>query len=142
MQKILLPLIFLSVFFSLNAQEAQPEEVDTPTDCPGYQEPDPNRALDFAEYTASFPGGDLLMMDFIKTHLRYPQNACVSGRVIVRFVVEKDSTLSHVEVVRSMGEAWDKEALRVISLMPKWIPARQGSGAVRQRCTLPILFKL
>ena len=66
----------------------------------------------------------------------------VQGRVICAFVVEPDGSISDVKVVKSVDPSLDKEAKRVISSMPKWIPGRQKGTAVRVKYTTPVAFKL
>ena len=75
----------------------------------------------------------------------YPEQAAemgIQGKVIVRFVVEKDGSISQATVVKGIDPALDKEALRVIQAMPKWKPGMQQGRAVRMRCTQPVQFKL
>ena len=66
----------------------------------------------------------------------------VEGRVIVQFVVDKDGSVMDAKVVRSIDPLLDKEALRVINLMPKWKPGKNQGEAVRIRYTIPVTFKL
>ena len=89
-----------------------------------------------------FPGGDHARIDFIQKTLRYPENESnIQGRVIVNFIVEKDGTINDIQVVRSIAPELDKEAVRIIQLMPKWIPGNHKGEIVRVRFTLPINFK-
>ncbi len=92
------------------------------------------------EEMPSFPGGDQALMDYIKTNLRYPDE-CVQGRVIVSFIVECDGSISHAQVVKSLSEACDKEALRLVNAMPKWKPGKQLDKVVSTKFTLPVIFK-
>ena len=64
----------------------------------------------------------------------------ISGKVICRFVVEKDGSLSNITVVRSLDNSDDKEAVRIIKKMPKWIPGKLNGKVVRVYYTLPIKF--
>ena len=78
-------------------------------------------------------------------YLRYPDEAIsegIQGRVTVGFVVEKDGSVSHVEVVSGVDERLDTEAVRVVSASPKWIPGKIQGKTVRTRIVLPIEFKL
>ena len=70
------------------------------------------------------------------------QEKDIQGRVICNFVVEKDGSISDVEVVRGVHSALDAEAIRVIQSMPKWTPGKQRGHTVRVRYTLPVVFKL
>ncbi|MDE6396642.1 MAG: energy transducer TonB, partial [Muribaculaceae bacterium] len=81
------------------------------------------------EIRPSFPGGEAEMYKFIATNIKYPATAVeegVSGRVIVTFVVEKDGSLSNVKVLRGKHPDLDKEAVRVVKAMPKWIPGERN----------------
>lgn len=97
------------------------------------------------EQMPQFPGGETALMSSIAQNLKYPviaQENGIQGKVIVRFLVEKDGSISKVEVVRSLDPACDKEAIRLIKLLPKFIPAKQNGVAVAVWYTLPIAFKL
>jgi len=92
-----------------------------------------------------FPGGSQAMMDFISQNIRYPEKAKVEGvygRVTVSFVVEKDGSTSNVEVIRGVDPELDKEALRLVRSMPKWMPGKKQGQDVRVRFTLPVQFRL
>lgn len=99
----------------------------------------------FVEEEADFPGGYTEMFKFINDNIDYPQEAidsAIQGRVLVRFVVEKDGRVSNVSVVRPLVgcEACDRAVVRVIDKMPAWIPAKNGGNPVRTWVTLPINF--
>ncbi len=89
-----------------------------------------------------FPGGKEALMTFIKKNLRYPLagDVCFAGRVFVSFVVEKNGSITNVEVERGIDPAVDKEAVRLVKSMPKWKPGIQKGEAVRCRSLLPISF--
>ena len=100
---------------------------------------------DCVEQMPSFPGGSQKLKEFIEENLRYPkelEETCVQGRVIVRFVVERNGKLSNVKVVKSVHPALDKEAIRIVKLMPRWIPGRQNGITVRVKFYIPIIFRL
>lgn len=100
---------------------------------------------DVAEQMPSFPGGDRKLMEYLSENIRYPEECeeiCVQGRVIVSFIVEKDGNISNVKVAKSLDPLLDKEAVRVVSGMPKWIPGRQNGVAVRVRYIIPVTFRL
>ena len=100
---------------------------------------------DCVEQMPSFPGGSQKLKEFIEENLRYPkalEETCVQGRVIVRFIVERNGKLSNVKVVKSVHPALDKEALRIVKLMPRWIPGRQNGITVRVKFYIPIIFRL
>ena len=92
-----------------------------------------------------FPGGQKALMEFLKSNLVYPKAArdsSIQGRVMVKFTVEKDGSITDVEVVRGVHPALDEEAVRVVSMMPKWKPGTQMGDTVRTKFTLPVLFKI
>ena len=102
---------------------------------------DTTKVYDVVEQMPSFPGGNQKMQDFIDKNLHFP-NECVEGRVIIAFVVERNGTLTNIRVAKSVDPALEKEALRIVKLMPKWIPGRQSDKTVRVKCIIPITFRL
>ena len=106
---------------------------------------DDDRIYEMVEENAQFPGGDAECFKWLSEHIKYP-SICVEqgvqGRVIVNFVVNRDGSIVDVETVRSPDPNLTKEAERVVKLMPKWKPARQGNKTVRSRFTLPVMFRL
>lgn len=98
------------------------------------------------EQMPEFPGGEKALRAFLAENVKYPSIAKengIYGRVVCQFIVEKDGSITDVEVVKSSGEiSLDKEAIRVIKMMPKWKPGKQQNKPVRTRYTLPISFKL
>ena len=97
------------------------------------------------EEMPQFPGGMGEAMKFLAKNMKYPvaaQQAKIEGRVIVQFVVEKDGSVSDVKVMRGVNSELDAEAIRVVSMMPKWIPGKQRGKAVAVKYTMPIMFRL
>ena len=97
------------------------------------------------EEQPEFPGGNAAMMKFLGDNIKYPviaQENAIQGRVITNFVVERDGSITDVQVVRGVDPSLDKEAIRVIQSMPKWKPGKQRGSAVRVRFTLPVVFRL
>ena len=97
------------------------------------------------ESMPEFPGGINELMRFMSKNIKYPvdaQKAKIEGRVIVQFVVRKDGSTSDFSVMRSVSPSLDAEAIRVLSLMPKWKPGMQRGKAVNVKYTVPITFKL
>lgn len=88
-----------------------------------------------------FPGGLQALSEFINQNLRYPTDDCIQGRVVIQFVVEPDGTITNPVIKRSLGELYDKEALRIINIMPLWIPGSQYGTPKRVLYTLPISFR-
>lgn len=97
------------------------------------------------ENQPEFPGGNTAMMKFLGDNIKYPviaQENGIQGRVICNFVVEKDGSITDVQVVRGVDPSLDREAMRVIQQMPRWKPGKQRGQAVRVRFTLPVVFRL
>mgnify|MGYP002508459593 CR=1 FL=1 len=106
---------------------------------------DDDRIYEGVEENASFPGGDAACMKWLRDNIKYPsicQEQGVQGRVIVSFVVNRDGSIVDVKVVRSPDEHLSTEAVRVVKMMPKWKPAKQGNRTVRSRFNLPVMFRL
>lgn len=90
-----------------------------------------------------FPGGHIALFEYLSKNIKFPkskENEDVKVRVVTTFTVEKDGSITDAKIVRSQGEAFDNEALRVINGMPKWIPGMQNGKAVSVKYTLPITF--
>ena len=105
----------------------------------------PEKPFDVVEQMPEFPGGQEALMQFLRQEVKYPKEAFkdgVQGRVVVQFVVEKDGSISEVEVVKKVNEHLDAEAIRVVNAMPKWKPGKQKGENVRVKYTLPISFRL
>lgn len=140
------------------------EPIDTPPPppplpdvipCPGYhpskEEMDSWDAIDEAredtaifsivDQKAQYPQRKDSLMTFIKNNLVYPSDGDVQGRVIVGFVVEKDGSITNVDIVRSVHPALDEAAINFVNKMPKWIPAKNNGKIVRSRYYLPVVFK-
>ncbi len=97
------------------------------------------------EQMPEFPGGTEGMFKFMKDNMKYPEDAQkqqIEGRVLVQFIVEKDGSLSNVNVLRSVFPSLDAEAVRVVKAMPNWKPGRQKGEPVRVKFTIPLMFKL
>lgn len=97
------------------------------------------------EQMPQFPGGEAALLKFINEKIKYPipaQEAGIQGRVVVRFVVSKTGEIKDVTVLRSVESSLDKEAVRVIQMMPKWIPGKQNGNNVAVYFTVPVVFKL
>ena len=104
-----------------------------------------NKVFDVVEEQPSFPGGQGALMQWLRDNIKYPVIAAengIEGRVIVQFVVSKTGSISDVRVARGVDPSLDKEAVRVVSNMPKWTPGKQNGTTVNVRHTLPVTFKL
>ncbi len=97
------------------------------------------------EDNPEFPGGQEAMQKFLRDNIRYPtmaREAGIQGTVFVTFVVERDGSISNVEVVRGIGGGCDQEAVRVVKTMPTWKPGKQRGQPVRVQFNLPVRFML
>jgi Ca-activated chloride channel family protein len=97
------------------------------------------------EQMPQYPGGESEMVKFLAENIVYPQEAMkdsIQGRVILRFVITEDGSIEDVQVMKSIASSLDLEAIRVVKLMPRWIPGKQNGVPVRIYYTLPIFFKL
>ena len=109
------------------------------------QNPDSNHVYDVIEEMPQYPGGPSGLFQFLSQNIKYPvvaEENGVQGRVIVTFIVEKDGSISNVTIVKSVDPSLDKEAIRVIKSMPKWIPGKQKGAPVRVKYTVPVTFRL
>ena len=95
------------------------------------------------EQQASFPGGQEALLAFLDQNVRYPDgyDGCGQGRVVVSFSIDTDGSIVDPKVIRSVDKELDAEALRVVSLMSKWIPAKEKGKNKRTEYVLPILIK-
>lgn len=97
------------------------------------------------EQPAEFPGGDVALMKWLSNNIRYPESAQqndIQGRVIVKFVVEKDGSIGQVTIAKGVDKDLDREAIRVVKKMPKWQAGKNNGVAVRSYFTLPVTFRL
>lgn len=103
------------------------------------------RVYEVVEEMPSFPGGQQAITAYLERYIRYPE-VCVDeriqGRVICRFTVTKDGHVRDVIVTKSVHPLLDKEAVRVVSLMPKWYPAMHNGERVDSKYTIPVTFRL
>lgn len=104
---------------------------------------------DYGEIMPQYPGGDAALCDYIKKNLRYPQEAKkkgIQGRVIVRFIIETDGSISDVKVVKPVDSLLNNEAVRIVKSMPRWKPgglmSKGKTELKRIKYTIPINFKL
>jgi TonB family protein len=101
------------------------------------------RIFAHVERQPQFPGGLQAFGVFLGNNIKYPADDAknkVQGRVICKFVVERDGSVSNIEVLSTTTEAMGKEAVRVLSLSPKWTPGYQDGRLVRVYYTVPINF--
>lgn len=97
------------------------------------------------EQMPEFPGGMTAYMKWLTKNLKYPDIARdqrLQGKVIVQFIVNKDGTIADAKVVKSVTPSLDREAMRVIRMMPAWKPGIQDDKPCRTMIAVPIVFKL
>ena len=103
------------------------------------------KVFDVVEVMPTFPGGQQALFEWLSKNIKYPvvaEENGVQGRVIVTFVVERNGSITDVQVVKSVDPSLDKEAVRVVKAMPHWIPGKQNGSAVRVKFTVPVTFRL
>ncbi len=128
-------LAFVAMVVSLSAQENKTASAQT----------DSSRIFVDYEENAHFPGGEKAYFKWMQEHIKYPEGCSANspqGRVIVSFIIEKDGSIDSIKVVRSPDPALSEEAVRLVSEMPKWVPARYYNKTIRSRYFLPIIFRL
>ncbi len=124
-------LMMLVLLFSFTTSTAQTKKNDM--------------VFDVVEVMPQYPGGQIAMLKYIMENIKYPEQAMkegIQGRVTVRFIVEKDGSISNVKPVLSVHPLLDKEAVRVVKSMPKWSPGKQKGKPVRVQFNVPVMFKL
>ena len=92
-----------------------------------------------------FPGGESALSTYIGKNIKYPDDAVkagIKGKVFVSFIIDKDGNVKNPKIVRSVSPSIDKEALRVISSLPKWTPGKKDGKIVAVSYTVPISFAL
>lgn len=124
-------IMMLTVLFGFSITEAQAQGKD--------------KVYDIVEVMPQYPGGMPELMEYLAKNIKYPvqaQKKGIEGRVTVRFIVEKDGSISNVTVVRHIHPLLDKEAVRVIKAMPKWSPGMLNGKPVRVKFNIPVAFLL
>ena len=110
------------------------------------EEPEEQTIFEVVENMPEFPNGGMAgLMQYLSKNIKYPtiaQENGTQGRVTVQFVVNKDGSIVDAKVLRGVDPYLDKEAIRVISAMPKWKPGMQRGKPVRVKYTVPVMFRL
>ena len=110
------------------------------------EEPEEHTIFEVVEQMPEFPNGGMAgLMQYLSKNIKYPtiaQENGTQGRVTVQFVVNRDGSIVDAKVLRGVDPYLDKEAIRVISSMPKWKPGMQRGKAVRVKYTVPVMFRL
>jgi len=125
MKKSIIAFVFLAISINVKAQEK-------------------SEVLDYPEEIASFVGGNAELMKYLQDSIKYPTecgDSCLSGKVYIQFVIEKDGSVSNVKCIRGMAKIYDDAAIKCVENMPKWIPARQNGKPVRSKFTLPFRYR-
>lgn len=140
---ILLP----SITFSQNEKSAKGKNTFSqyPHNIDSLQKVHGDSIFNIVEKQPEYPGGFEAMSIFLGENFDYPEIAIKkhhSGTVYVMFVIEKDGSVSNVSVISGVSEELDAESIRVVSIMPKWIPGKQLGKPIRARFTLPIKCRL
>ena len=99
----------------------------------------------YAEVMPEYPGGEKALIEFLKNNIHYPREAIrneISGTVVMRFVVDTDGSINHIEFIRKIGGGCEAEAQRVVENMPRWKPGRMKGRAVPVYFCLPVSYQL
>jgi|MDSW01.1.fsa_nt_gb protein TonB len=126
-------------------EELEMEDTEADEDDIVEIEEDDDEIFDHVSDPPSFPGGDKALLQWIAKHTEYPPIAKeygITGRVFVKFTVEKNGSISNVRVAREVDKQLDKEAIRVVSMLPNFNPGMQNGRLVRVNYIVPINFIL
>jgi TonB family protein len=146
---IAIPLLTMLTIMAISCSGSQKaktqKEISPSPAAPTVKQEPPSEIFTIVEEMPQFPGGDSALMKFISNNIKYPSQAKVNniqGRVILRFSVNYDGTVSNAEVLRGVDPSLDAEAIRVVNMFPKWQPGKQGGKPVNVWYSIPITFKL
>jgi protein TonB len=109
------------------------------------EEPKKPEIFSHVEVMPEFPGGNTALLKWLSDNISYPtiaQEQGIQGTVNLRFVVKPDGSVDNVEVIKGLDPSCDKEAMRVVKKMPKWIPGKQNGNPVYVYFNLPVRFRL
>ena len=104
-----------------------------------------NNLYSVVEEMPKYPGGETALRTFLAENLKYPEEAKakkLSGKVYVNFILDETGKVTNTKVVKGVDPLLDKEALRVINLLPQWKPGKDGGKAVKVSYTIPLKFSL
>ena|ERR1044072_4099521 len=127
-------ILFLIFFLCANYVFAQDTTVTTPIDTN-------EKVFTIVEVMPAFPGGNEELFKFLAKNIAYPvskKENVMSGKVYVQFIVEKEGSLTNIKILKTFDDNIADEVIRVIRLMPKWIPGKQNGKLVRVFYNLPI----
>jgi len=143
--KILIPVLALS--FTVNAQATNLKKSQQNSDsltAQTIQSNSKDTVYNFADKMPEFPGGEKEVVKFLNQTMRYPEAAQKKnehGKVIVQFVITKTGKVENAKVLKGVSADLDGEAIRVIGLLPDWIPGEQNGQKVSVYRIIPILFQ-
>ena len=127
------------------SKDVPPTEAEHPTEAVPFNEDDNPLNFRVVERLPEFPGGAVEFMKWLTRNLRYPQaarNQKIQGRVLVSFIVNKDGTTSDFKVLKSAHPMLDREAMRVVRMMPNWKPGEDHGKPCRTMFAIPVVFAL
>ena len=142
---LVLLLISVNSIYAAQNVEVIEESINAELQDPPPVRKDNDEVFVVVDDAPEFPGGMEAMIKFLSENIKYPKIAHengIQGRVICTMVINKDGSVSDVEVARGVDPSLDSEAIRVIESMPKWKPGKQSGQEVAVRYTLPVVFRL
>lgn len=153
MKKLLFLIITLLPAVAMSQQTQQVPQISGSSSDEGVPVPpaddaskvDQERIYSITEVMPEFPGGESAMPAFLHKHTQYPADARQQkkqGTVYLSFVVNEDGRITDVKVLRSVFPSLDKEAVRIVSVMPNWKPGMQNGKAVKCQFNFPVRFVL
>ncbi|GMT44594.1 MAG: cell envelope biogenesis protein TonB [bacterium] len=150
--KLLLSALALSLTLFACSNSSQPVSEKTSKNLKGttlvkanLSQTDTGQIFKVVEKMPEYPGGVNALISYLSKNIHYPEQARkakVQGRVFINFIVEKDGSISHVKVLKGIGYGFDKEAVKAVKNMPRWIPGYQKGKPVRVSYNLPVKFTL
>lgn len=136
----------IGTLLPLHTTVARAQEKDKVEICEVQSFDDDDTVFGVVEEMPEFPGGMRALMDYLKKEIHYPKKCLkegIEGRTFINFVVSSTGKIKNVKVTKSSGnKKLDKEAVRVVKKMPRWIPGKQSGKSVNVRFTLPVTFRL
>ena len=148
---LILPVVAMLLFFNCTFQKKPGNEMNNTQQTSEEVQFQPvtkeknEQIFSHVEVMPQFPGGDAALIKWLTDNMSYPQEAAekgIQGRVTLRFIVTPDGSIEDVEILKGLDPACDKEAIRVVKTMPKWIPGKQKGEPVAVYQNLPVRFKL
>jgi len=140
---------YVPMYFKINKNARTTAKKVSPSGS-SVAKPNPNilaneEILAIVDEMPQYPGGEEKLTEFLSKKIIYPPEALrngIEGRILCSFIVAKDGSISNIEVLQSPNDELSQEAVRVLSLMPKWNPGINNGEKVNVKCVLPIDFKI